>query len=197
MIQPRIPETGKGFGKTLVKTLADHLTDFLAVTAIILVGMLCSCEPIGDRVAGTSTEAGNAGGKLSLATGQPASGVSVALVARSYVPDTLSHGSADVPGSYYRTRTGPDGRFALDGLNYQNPIVGMEIIYEYNDNGLLIRKTEQNAGNRLDSKRTILFDYEYWNKNAGPILYTAHFRGTKMMIETPAANRLRKETPTP
>jgi len=93
--------------------IADHLADFLAVTAIILVGVLCSCMPMGDKLAGTSTEAGNAGGKLSLANGQPAAGVSVTLVARSYIPDTLSGGAANVPGSYYRTRTGADGRFQI------------------------------------------------------------------------------------
>ncbi|MDB5049650.1 MAG: hypothetical protein JWO30_2721 [Fibrobacteres bacterium] len=75
--------------------------------------VLFACLPMGDRVAGSSTEAGNAGGKLSMADGKPAAGVSVALVARSYLPDTLDDGSAkgDVAGSYYRTRTGTDGRY--------------------------------------------------------------------------------------
>lgn len=96
--------------------MKKSLADFLAATAIILVGILCSCVPMGSNIAGTSTEAGNAGGKLSLANGQPASGVSVALVARSYIPDTLSHGPGDLAGSYYRTRTGPDGRFQIPNV---------------------------------------------------------------------------------
>ena len=32
--------------------------------AITLAWFLCSCMQMGDRVAGTSTEAGNAGGKI-------------------------------------------------------------------------------------------------------------------------------------
>jgi hypothetical protein len=74
--------------------------------------LLASCLSSSDRIAGSSTEAGNAGGKLSLADGRPAAGVAVSLIAKDFLPDTLGRGgSADVAGSYYRTLTGPDGRF--------------------------------------------------------------------------------------
>ncbi|MEO7776602.1 MAG: hypothetical protein ABIY63_03670, partial [Fibrobacteria bacterium] len=80
----------------------------------LLVG---ACLPTEDRVAGGSTEAGNAGGKLSMSDGAPAADVSVALVARSYLPDTLAElgvpaaGRPDSPGAYYRTRTDAAGRY--------------------------------------------------------------------------------------
>src|SRR6476660_8825416 len=76
---------------------------------------LCACLPMGGRLAGGSTEAGNAGGKLSMADGKPAAYVSVTLVARNYLPDTTAgagtEGNGDVAGSYYRTRTGADVHF--------------------------------------------------------------------------------------
>jgi hypothetical protein len=50
--------------------------------AMLLAAALIGCVPMGQRVAGSSTEAGNAGGKLSLADGRPAADVEVALVAR-------------------------------------------------------------------------------------------------------------------
>ena len=88
---------------------------------ILAAFLICACSPVGDRVAGSSTEAGNAGGKLSLSNGQPAADVSVALVARSYLPDTLANGGvagtgANRAGAFYRTRTGPDGRYDFKGV---------------------------------------------------------------------------------
>ncbi|MBW8889330.1 MAG: hypothetical protein JF616_16365 [Fibrobacteres bacterium] len=81
---------------------------------IALAAILFGCLPGGDRVAGSSTEAGNAGGKLSLANGGPAADVEVALVARGFRSDTaVSTGPGNLPGAYYRTRTGPDGRYAF------------------------------------------------------------------------------------
>lgn len=84
--------------------------------ALLAVSALLSCLPTDNRTAGSSTEAGNAGGKLSLSDGSPAAGVSVALVARSYLPDTLSKTAGNKPGTYYRTRTGADGRFTVEGM---------------------------------------------------------------------------------
>ncbi|HKP94135.1 MAG TPA: hypothetical protein VJ385_00120 [Fibrobacteria bacterium] len=85
------------------------------IFAALWAALLCACLPTGDRVAGSSTEAGNAGGKLSMADGKPAADVAVALVARSYLPDTaggeVPGGKGDVAGSYYRTRTDAEGRF--------------------------------------------------------------------------------------
>lgn len=79
---------------------------------LFAVFFLFSCLSPDDRMAGSSTEAGNAGGKLSLADGSPAAGVSVALVSRGYLPDTLGvSGSGDVEGKYYRTLTERDGSF--------------------------------------------------------------------------------------
>ncbi|MDB5102396.1 MAG: hypothetical protein JWP91_85 [Fibrobacteres bacterium] len=76
--------------------------------------LLAGCLSPDGRVAGSSTEAGNAGGKLSLRDGSPAAGVSVALVARTYLPDTgAAIGQGDLAGTYYRTRTGQDGRFSF------------------------------------------------------------------------------------
>lgn len=84
---------------------------------VLMAAIFFACVPMGDRVAGSSTEAGNAGGKLSLSDGRPAAGVSVALVAREYRADTgAAEPAVDVPGGYYRTRTGPDGRFRIDGV---------------------------------------------------------------------------------
>lgn len=85
----------------------------LAATAALFFG----CLPSGDRIAGSSTEAGNAGGKLSLADGGPAADVEVALVARGFKSDTAAGpASGDSPGAYYRTRTGPDGRYVFGGV---------------------------------------------------------------------------------
>jgi len=84
---------------------------------IALAAILFGCLPAGDRVAGSSTEAGNAGGKLSLANGGPAADVEVALVSRSFKSDTAaSIGSGNLPGAYYRTHTGPDGRYVFDDV---------------------------------------------------------------------------------
>ncbi len=81
---------------------------------IALAALLFGCLAPGDRVAGSSTEAGNAGGKLSLANGGPAADVEVALVARGFRSDTaMAAGTGDRPGAYYRTHTGPDGRYAF------------------------------------------------------------------------------------
>jgi hypothetical protein len=85
-----------------------------SVCALLLAACLVSQD---DRIAGSSTEAGNAGGKLSLSDGRPAAGVAVTLVARDFLPDTLGrNGSGDIAGSYYRTRTGPDGRFRFSAV---------------------------------------------------------------------------------
>jgi hypothetical protein len=86
-----------------------------AFIAALWALILCACLPMGDRLAGSSTEAGNAGGKLSLSDGKPAAGVSVALVARSYLPDTLGSAGVggDVAGAYYRTRTNTDGSYSF------------------------------------------------------------------------------------
>ncbi len=93
----------------------------LAILAAILFLFAC-LPPTDERVAGSSTEAGNAGGKVSLVDGSPASDVSVALVARSYLPDTLGSpglGSApsEIAGKYYRTRTGTDGRYSFKNVS--------------------------------------------------------------------------------
>lgn len=79
---------------------------------LLLAALLASCFQ-GERVAGSSTEAGNATGKLSQADGSPAAGVSVALVARTYVPDTSGGTAGDKAGAYYRTRTDAEGNFAF------------------------------------------------------------------------------------
>lgn len=82
---------------------------------LALAALLVSCFQA-ERVSGSSTEAGNATGKLSQADGSPASGVSVALVARTYVPDTAvgaAGGGGDRAGSYYRTRTDADGNYSF------------------------------------------------------------------------------------
>jgi hypothetical protein len=85
--------------------------------ALLLAAALAGCLPMGDRVAGSSTEAGNAGGKLSLADGRPAADVEVALVAREFRADTAADPAPDdVPGAYYRTRTDADGRYAFAGV---------------------------------------------------------------------------------
>lgn len=85
--------------------------------ALCLAAVFTGCLTPNERVAGSSTEAGNAGGKLSLADGQPAADVEVALVAREFRPDTASDPDADdVPGSYYRTRTDSRGRYAFAGV---------------------------------------------------------------------------------
>jgi hypothetical protein len=87
---------------------------FLLVAAAAL---FFGCLPMGDRIAGSSTEAGNAGGKLSLADGGPAADVEVALVARGFKSDTAAGpASGDSPGAYYRTRTGPDGRYVFEDV---------------------------------------------------------------------------------
>ena len=79
---------------------------------ILSAFLLVSCLSSDGRIAGSSTEAGNAGGKLSMADGRPAAGVSVSLVARGFLPDTLGlGGSGDVAGKYSRTTTGADGVF--------------------------------------------------------------------------------------
>ncbi|GEM_PF-2185430 len=86
--------------------IAPALVPFLG--AMLLV----SCLSSDNRIAGSSTEAGNAGGKVSLTDGRPAGNVPVVLVAKNYLPDTLGRsGSGDLAGSYYRTHTGPDGVF--------------------------------------------------------------------------------------
>lgn len=101
-----------------ISFLLDLVPGWLVRSAVTLLaaGVLLSCLPTDDRSAGSSTEAGNAGGKLSLSDGSPAVGVTVALVARSYLPDTLSKTPGDKPGVYYRTRTGADGRFTVEGM---------------------------------------------------------------------------------
>lgn len=87
---------------------------WLRFLLIALAAFLFGCLAPGDRVAGSSTEAGNAGGKLSLANGGPAADVEVALVARGFRSDTaVAAGTVDKPGAYYRTHTGPDGRYVF------------------------------------------------------------------------------------
>ncbi len=86
-----------------------------ALCALLAVLALAACVS-DDRLAGTSTEAGNAGGKLYLPDGAPAAGISVALVARSFVPDTSGVRDGDAAGLYYRTRTDGDGRFLVEGV---------------------------------------------------------------------------------
>ena len=49
-------------------------------------------------------------------TGDPAAGVSVALVARTFIPDTGGVGDGDEAGLHYRTRTDGDGRFLMEGI---------------------------------------------------------------------------------
>jgi hypothetical protein len=84
---------------------------------ILSAFLLVSCLSSDGRIAGSSTEAGNAGGKLSLADGRPAGGVSVALVSRGYLPDTLGvGGSGDMEGKYYRTRTDEGGNFRFSDV---------------------------------------------------------------------------------
>ena len=76
---------------------------------VALASLFFGCLPQGERVAGSSTEAGNAGGKMTLADGGPAADVEVALVSRGFRPDTAAgSGTGNLPGQYYRTRTGPD-----------------------------------------------------------------------------------------
>jgi hypothetical protein len=79
------------------------------------LAFLAACSQ-GERLAGSSTEAGNAGGKLSLSDGSAAAGISVALVARDFVPDTGGLPPGDKAGAFYRTRTGPDGRYFVEGV---------------------------------------------------------------------------------
>jgi hypothetical protein len=89
--------------------LPASITRVLLVLCALIVA---SCLSQDTRIAGSSTEAGNAGGKLTLSDGRPAAGISVSLVAKNYLPDTLGKiGSGDLAGSYYRTHTGADGRF--------------------------------------------------------------------------------------
>lgn len=83
---------------------------------ILLIGLLIAgCVPA-DRVAGSSTEAGNATGKLSLKDGTPAEGVSVALVAHHFLPETTGVAPGDRPGLYYRALTDSAGRFQVPGM---------------------------------------------------------------------------------
>lgn len=84
---------------------------------ILAAFLLVSCLSSDGRIAGSSTEAGNAGGKLSMADGEPAEGVSVALVSHGFLPDTSGlGGSGDVEGKYYRTRTDTDGNFRFQDV---------------------------------------------------------------------------------
>lgn len=87
---------------------------WLALIALLALAHL-GCVPA-DRVAGSSTEAGNATGKLSLKDGTPAEGVSVALVAPDFIPDTTGVAAGDLPGRYYRVRTDSNGRFLVPGV---------------------------------------------------------------------------------
>ena len=54
-----------------------------------------------------------------------------------------------------------------------SPTWTSEILYEYNDKGLLIKKTEYRSDcNSPNCKWVILFDYEYWDNKPEPFLYT-------------------------
>lgn len=87
------------------------------LAAVALASLFFACLPQGDRLAGSSTEAGNAGGKLSMANGGPAADVEVALVSRGFRTDTAAGSEpGNLSGAYYRTRTGPDGRYVFDGV---------------------------------------------------------------------------------
>ena len=110
----KAPNPSRGIMRAVAAAGAWRWAKFLLVA---VASLLFGCLPQGDRVAGSSTEAGNAGGKLSLADGGPAADVEVALVSRGFRLDTTTGSvTGNLPGAYYRTRTGADGRYVFDGV---------------------------------------------------------------------------------